>query len=153
MARFTPILLMSTTVLAWSPVAAAAGSLMACVNNQSGEIKVAKPGTQCRRGSYLVELATGSGSPPPPPQPTLTVEYVTGGMYPGTSVSRALCPPGSIVAGGGGITALGANHALQQSHPISDLTGLIAWGPNAIGWQVAADDWSDSQAFVVCLRP
>ena len=152
MTRFVPILLLSTAALS-APIAAEAASLMACVNSHSGEIKAVKPGTQCRRGSYLVELATGSGNPPPPPPSTLTVEYVTGGMYPGTSVSRAFCPPGSIVAGGGGITMLGADHALQQSHPISDLTGLIAWGPNAIGWQVATDDWSDSQAFVVCLRP
>ena len=152
MTRYIPILFLSTAALS-APIAAEAGSLMACVNSHSGEIKIAKPGTQCRRGSYLVELATGSGNPPPPPPSALTVEYVTGGMYPGTSVSRAFCPPGSIVAGGGGITMLGADHALQQSHPISDLTGLIAWGPNAIGWQVATDDWSDSQAFVVCLRP
>ena len=155
MNRFTTILLASVAVVSGSPIAAEAGSLAACVNSHSGEIKIAMAKKQCRRDSYLVELAIGSGNPPPPPPPqsTLTVEYVTGGMYPDTSVSRAFCPPGSIVAGGGGITRLGADHALQQSHPISDLTGVIAWGPNAIGWQVATDDWSDSQAFVVCLRP
>lgn len=81
------------------------------------------------------------------------VLYVTGGMVPGTSVARAYCPRGYIVSGGGGLTTSGQPAALQQSFPISDTSGVFAWGKNAIGWQVAADDWSDVQAFVVCLAP
>jgi hypothetical protein len=81
----------------------------------------------------------------------LDVQYVTGGMVPDTSVARAFCPAGYHVTGGGGITTSGMPAALQQSYPISDTDGTIASGPNAIGWQVAADDWSDVQAFVVCL--
>lgn len=81
------------------------------------------------------------------------VLYVTGGMVRGTSVARAYCPPDYIVSGGGGITTSGHPAALQQSYPISDRTGAIAYGSNAIGWQVAADDWSNVQAFVICLAP
>jgi hypothetical protein len=81
----------------------------------------------------------------------LNVQYVTGGMVPGTSVAQALCPAGYIVTGGGGITTSGTPAALQQSFPISDVSGTVAYGSSAIGWQVAADDWSDVQAFVVCL--
>jgi hypothetical protein len=77
------------------------------------------------------------------------VQYITGGMVAGTSVARAFCPRGYIVSGGGGFSLNGAG--LQQTHPISDIDGTVAWGSSAIGWQVAADDWSDVQAFVVCL--
>jgi hypothetical protein len=72
---------------------------------------------------------------------------------PGTSVARAFCPPGYVVTGGGGFTTGGGSAALAQNYPISDASGVIANGSNAIGWQVAADDWSDVQAFVVCLAP
>ena len=81
----------------------------------------------------------------------LDIQYVSGGMAPDTSVARAFCPAGYHVTGGGGLTTGGMPAALQQSFPISDTDGTIAFGPNAIGWQVAADDWSDVQAFVVCL--
>ena len=84
------------------------------------------------------------------PAGTLNVEYVTAGMYPGTSVSRAFCPTGTKVTGGGGISINGVG--FQQNFPISDETGLIAVGSTAIGWQVAASDFSNVQAFVVCVR-
>jgi len=76
---------------------------------------------------------------------------VTGGTYPGTAVARAFCPPGSKVVGGGSITA-GYGFGLQQSYPISDATGVIAFGDQAIGWQAAADDFGFAQAFVICAR-
>ena len=82
----------------------------------------------------------------------LSAEYVTAGIYPGTSVARAFCPAGSIVTGGGGITS-GFGVGLQQSYPISDETGVIAYGSTAIGWQAAAEDFGFVQAFVVCVRP
>jgi hypothetical protein len=72
-------------------------------------------------------------------------------MFPGTSVARAFCPPGTKVTGGGGFSLSGAG--LQQSHPISDLTGVVAFGTTAIGWQIAASNFSDVQAYVVCLGP
>lgn len=79
------------------------------------------------------------------------VVYVAGGMVPGTSVARAFCPAGYVVTGGGGLTNSGTPAALQQSYPISDKDGMIAWGATGIGWQVAADDWSDVLAFAICI--
>jgi len=69
-------------------------------------------------------------------------------MYPGTSVARAFCPLGTKVTGGGGFTL--NNVGLAQNYPISDETGVVAYGTTAIGWQVAATDWSNVQAYVVC---
>ena len=79
-----------------------------------------------------------------------TFQYVVAGMFPGTSVSRAFCPGGTKVAGDG-LSRSGAG--LQQSYPISDDTGVIGFGSTAIGWQVAAADFSEVQAFVVCVGP
>ena len=79
------------------------------------------------------------------------VIYVAGGMVPGTSVARAFCPAGYVVTGGGGLTTGGTPAALQQSYPISDKDGTIAWGFTGIGWQVAADDWSNVVAFAICV--
>ena len=55
------------------------------------------------------------------------------------------------LTGGGGFSLNGAG--LQQNHSISDETGVIAFGSTAIGWQVAASDWSDVQAVVICAAP
>jgi hypothetical protein len=96
-------------------------------------------------------LAAGLGLP-------LTVHaapnivYVAGGMVPGTSVARAFCPKGYVVTGGGGFTTSGAPASLQQTYPISDSSGTIAWGVTGIGWQVAASDWSNVIAFAICIE-
>jgi hypothetical protein len=82
---------------------------------------------------------------------SIQVQYVVGGMFPNTSVARAFCPTGTKITGGGGFSLNGAG--LQQSFPISDETGTIAIGIVAIGWQVAASDFSDVQAFVACAGP
>ena len=128
--------------------------IRACVNPSSGEIKILKPGVSCGDDRALLTWSqTGPQGPMGPAGPAgasgiAQTQYITGGMYPDTSVARAFCPLGTKVVGGGGITLNGAG--LQQNYPISDETGLIAWGKTAIGWQVAAHDWSDVQAFVVC---
>jgi hypothetical protein len=130
------------------PSALAQGSQItnACVNVHSGEIKVVAPGSNCPAGFELRQLGGGQCTCSSP-----TVQYVTGGMYPGTSVARAFCPAGTKVTGGGGLSLTGSG--LQQSYPISDVSGTIAFGTTAIGWQVAAEDFSDVQAFVVCMGP
>ena len=79
------------------------------------------------------------------------IQYVFGGLYQGTLVARACCPAGSRVTGGGGFSINGSG--LQQSFPISDLTSVVAFGSTAIGWQVAASDFSNVQAYVVCAGP
>jgi hypothetical protein len=134
------------------------GGIAACVNSHSGELRIV--GSQnCPAGSYLLQWnergepgAAGPAGPAGPPGPAgsggINVQYHWAGMYPDTSVSRAFCPLGMAVVGGGGITLNGAG--LQQNYAISDETGVIAWGSTAIGWQVAASDWSDVQAFVIC---
>lgn len=125
----------------------------ACVNPASGLIVVTLPGHRCLGKSYAVQLQTGTETPPakPPAPAQLIVEYVTGGIYPGTSVARAFCPAGTMVVGGGGITA-GMGFGLQQSYPISAVDGTIANGANAIGWQAASDDFGFAQAFVACAH-
>ena len=103
---------------------AMADTLNVCVNRQSGEMNAIAPGEYCRRHQVLVQLQAGPELPPP------------------------VTPP---VAGGGGITS-GFGLGLQQSFPISDATGQIAYGDTAIGWQAASDDFGFSQAFVVCVH-
>ena len=88
---------------------------------------------------------------PPGPAGLRTVQYVGGGMYPNTSVARAFCPDGTKVMGGGGFSL--HQKGLQQNFPISDASGVIAFGSFAVGWQVAAEDFSDVQAYVVCVGP
>jgi hypothetical protein len=102
-------------------------------------------------GGAIVATAGIAPVTPPASAAALNVTYITAGMVTGTSVARAYCPKGGTVTGGGGISLNGAG--LSQSYPISDATGVIAWGSNAIGWQVAASDWSNVQAFVVCVGP
>ena len=74
--------------------------------------------------------------------------YRAGGIFPGTSVARAFCAPGEKVTGGGGVSMSQAG--LTQNHPISDATGLIAFGTTAIGWQVASQGFGPVTAYVVC---
>lgn len=106
-----------------------------------------------RKTAAFLAAASLAGAVPFAAQAWSGVLYVQGGMVPGTSVARAYCPKGYIVTGGGGVTLGGIPAALQQSHPISDRTGVFAWGSSAIGWQVAANDWSDVIAFVICMQP
>ena len=156
-------------------------TITACVHEHNGQIRIVPATASCPRGSYLLEWnregvagvpgragavgpvgpigptgPAGPAGPVGPPGPSapsglVNVEYVFGEMVPGTSVARAMCPPGTIVTGGGGFSTNGAG--LQQNHPISDESGLVAWGSHAIGWQIAASDWSSVQAYVVCVGP
>lgn len=83
----------------------------------------------------------------------ISVQYVAGEA---TGMARAFCPAGTKVVGGGGFVEAekpGGLKAvkLRQTYPISDDTGVIAWGPNAIGWQAASSDFTDTVvAFAVC---
>lgn len=83
----------------------------------------------------------------------VSVQYVAAEA---TGMSRAFCPAGTTVIGGGGFVEADKEGGekpvqLRQTHPISDNTGVIAWGPNAIGWQAASSDFTDTVvAFAVC---
>ena len=104
-------------------------------------------------GSQGLTGAQGPAGPQGPTGPAgaMNVQYITGGMHPGTSVARAYCPVGTTVTGGGGISL--NSMGLKYSFPIADESGVNAWGSTAIAWQVAATDWSDVQAYVVCVGP
>jgi hypothetical protein len=77
----------------------------------------------------------------------------------GIGVARAFCPAGALVAGGGGFVESPPGggfkeEVLRQTHPISDATGVIAFGTTAIGWQAASSDFTDTVvAFAVCATP
>ena len=78
-----------------------------------------------------------------------------------TGVARAYCPPGRPVIGGGGFVetpppppAVPQEEKLRQIHPISDTTGVIAYGNVAIGYQAASSDFADVVvSFAVCGSP
>lgn len=159
----------------------ATATITGCVNMRTGVLTIPTDGRGCPRHSVMLTWnrdgapgpqgpAGPAGTPGPAgpagpqgpqgpqgpagpagPSGVGTIVYVFGGMVPNTSVARAICPAGTRVTGGGGLSVNGAG--LQQNHPIADLTGLIASGQRAIGWQVAATDWSTVQAYVVCVGP
>jgi hypothetical protein len=114
------------------------------------------PGPQGDRGPQGDPGPQGDLGPPGPQGPqglpgaATTYRYRFGGMYPGTSVARALCLPGEKVTGGGGFAVSPSQAGLTQNHPISDLTGVVAFGTQAIGWQVASQGLGTVQAYVVC---
>ena len=157
--RFVSITLMSLAALSGRPPGAGAqetGVLSACVR-PSGLARFVDAETPCHPHEHRVSWnVAGPEGPAGPPGPAGTssggaVSYVFGGMFPGTSVARALCPAGTKVTGGGGFSLNLVG--LQQSHPISDETGVVAFGTTAIGWQIAASDFSPVQAYVICLGP
>ena len=78
----------------------------------------------------------------------------------GVGLARAYCPAGSLVLGGGGFVETPPEvpgfqeEKLRQSYPISDVTGVIAYDTNAIGWQAASSAFTDTVvAFAVCGTP
>jgi collagen triple helix repeat protein len=74
----------------------------------------------------------------------------------GTGFARAFCLPDEKLTGGGAFveSSSGAGSealALRQSNPISDETGVIAFGTTAIGWQAASADFKGIVvAFAIC---
>lgn len=86
----------------------------------------------------------------------VSVQYVSAQSV---GVARAFCPTGSKVIGGGGFVETPPalpfqEEKLRQSYPISDATGVLAFGTTAIGWQTASSNFSDTVvAFAVCATP
>jgi hypothetical protein len=86
----------------------------------------------------------------------LSLRYV---LASGDGVARAFCPKGTILTGGGALVEpLSADGTgtpeLRQSYPISDPSGVLAFGSTAIGWQAASSDFGDNvEAFAVCAAP
>jgi hypothetical protein len=136
------------------------GVIHGCYTKGGGVLRVVDPsGRQECSGnqtpiSWNQQGPKGATGPQGPTGPqgvpgTSTYTVFIGTMVPGTSVARAFCPAGTHVTGGGG-HANSWGVALNQSHPISDETGVVGYGTSSIGWQVAAVDGSDVQAYVFC---
>ena len=162
--------LVGTTTLALA-AATTAGVIYACVNNSSGTIHIVGDTATCSQNEVQLSWNTqGSQGPSGPTGPAgstgatgatgatgpsgapTTYNYRFGGMVPGTSIARAFCFPGEKVTGGGGFSTNPASAGLTQNHPISDNTGVVAWGTTAIGWQVASEGFGDVQAYVICAE-
>jgi hypothetical protein len=160
-------------ILAISLAAAAAGALPAapaaaqtihaCVQQQTGDVRIVAAGSACPRNYDPLQWSqsgpqgpagptgpTGPAGPTPLP-PQLHVQYI---MTVGMGYARAFCPPEWKVTGGGGFSV--DNTPLAQSLPISTLDGVIAHDQAAIGWQVVSAVWTADppqvQTFVACAR-
>lgn len=65
-------------------------------------------------------------------------------------VARAFCSADATLTGGGGFVetpppgGFQEEEVLRQTYPISDATGVIAHGTNAIGWQTASSNFADN---------
>jgi hypothetical protein len=64
-------------------------------------------------------------------------------------VARAFCSADATLTGGGGLVETPPpggfqEEVLRQTYPISDATGVIAHGTNAIGWQTASSNFADT---------
>jgi hypothetical protein len=78
-----------------------------------------------------------------------TYNYRSGSATNGAA--RAFCLPGEKVTGGGAFATDGSfSRGLIQNHPISDATGVVAWGTTAIGWQAATEGFGPVQVYVIC---
>jgi Collagen triple helix repeat (20 copies) len=68
----------------------------------------------------------------------------------GGRAARVFCLSGERVVGGGAFAVGGFMTGLIQNHPISDATGVIAFGTTAIGWQAATEGFGAVQVHVTC---
>lgn len=87
----------------------------------------------------------------------IDVQYVSAQSV---GVADAFCPASAVLLGGGGFVETPPNvnvfqsEKLRQSFPISDATGVIAFGTTGIGWQAASSNFQDTVvAFAVCAMP
>ena len=154
------LLLATAGGIAYATIPGSDGVIRGCYTNRGGVLSVIDPsaGQHCSAHqtpiSWNRQGAEGATGPQGPtgaqgPPGTSTYTAFIGTMVPGTSVARAFCPAGTQVTGGGG-SANNWGVALSQNHPISDEGGLVGYGTHSIGWQVAAADGSDVQAYVFC---
>ena len=125
---------------AYGAIPDGSGTIHGCYG-KSGQLRVIDPAAaDCRRNE--TPITWGSSA-------TSTYNVRSGTTIGAGSAAQAFCLPGEMVTGGGGLSV--PNDAgLTQNHPISDSSGLIANGTNAIGWQVASEGFGRVQAYVVC---
>jgi hypothetical protein len=108
-------------------------------------------GRQGAAGPQGPEGPQGPAGPAGPrgPAGASTYNYRFGSSTNGAA--RAFCLPGEKVTGGGAFaTDASFTRGLIQNHPISDATGVVAWGTTAIGWQAATEGFGPVQVYVIC---
>jgi len=128
--------------IAYATVPDSSGVIHGCYQTHNGRLRVVDTaaGAACRATEKALNWSQTSGAP--------TYNVRTGGMVPGTSIARAFCLKGEQVTGGGGIVP-DSSAGLTQNHPVA-ADGTVAFGTNAVAWQVAAEGWVNVQAEVIC---
>jgi hypothetical protein len=124
------------------------------ISDKSGGIASGTVGTgwQAAASDFIARVRTDVVCADAGLAAAISVQYVSSTA---TGMARAFCPAGTRVIGGGGLVEAeegGPREVrLRQTHPISDATGVIAYGTNAIGWQAASSDFADTVvAVAVC---
>jgi hypothetical protein len=136
------VLLFAAAGVAYATIPDAGGVITGCYDNGSGDLRVIDTDNEkCRADESPLEWQQKGGG-----APTYSYHSV---QENGGSAAKVFCPAGSRVSGGGA-TSLDNANGLTQNHPISDVTGVFAWGNTAIGWQAAAENWGPVVAFVIC---
>ena len=133
------VLAVAAAGIAYAAIPDESGVLHACYAKQ-GQLRLIVPGTQTCRPDET-PISWGGTAP--------TTYTVRDGVSPDGGVAQAFCLPGEKVTGGGGVSVTN-DAGLTQNHPISDKSGTIAFGTNAIGWQVGSEGFGRVQAYVVC---
>jgi len=150
-------------VVAYASIPDATGTIHGCFRpGHSGFVRLVD-GSACLPGEQAIAWnQTGPAGPAGPPGPAGTAGTSLNLQWrsaQGVGLARAFCLPGEVlVSGCGAIEAasgLGSDPVmLRQSFPISDETGVNAFGSNAIGWQVASSNFADTAiAFAACAAP
>ena len=128
------------------------------ISDKTGVIAFANTaiGWQVASSDFTDDVAAFAICAASPLSSLISVQYVSAQS---TGVARAFCPIGTLVVGGGGFVESPPEggfkeEKLRQTYPISDATGVIAYGTTAIGWQAASSDFSDTVvSFAVCATP
>jgi hypothetical protein len=147
--------------VAYATIPDGKGVIHGCYKKSSGRLRVidTNAGASCGPAEEAISWnqagpqgQQGPTGPPGPSGAATTYNYRLGLMIPGTSVARAFCLPGEKVTGGGGFSTgpSASSVGLTQDYPISDASGVIAFGTTAVGWQVASEGFGTVQAFVTC---
>lgn len=163
--RILAISLAAVAASALPAAPAAAQTIHACVQKQTGDLRIVAPGSACPRNYDPLQWnqsgppgppgATGPSGPTGPtgasaPPPELRVEiFATQGI----GYARAYCPPNWKVTGGAAFAVDGT--PIASSLPIATTDGVIAIAQWAIGWQGIAtfhEPTPQVQAYVICAR-
>jgi hypothetical protein len=142
-------LILATAAASMLPGITNAQVVNACVNRNSGDVRIVSQGTACPNNAYPLQWNQPQSIPVPPP-PQLHTQIIYGGPIPGTWIARAYCPQTWMVTGGGGFGR--HNTPIVHNHPIATTDGEVAGDQNAIGWQVGVASEDEVQAYAICAK-